>query len=109
MPAKLSVVVAGGGFAGLETAFVLKHRLHDDVDITLVSDKEKFLFRPNTIYLPFGAALADLEIPLVEPTKRQDIRLVVDRVVGVEPSSHQLELASQKLHYDRLVIATGLA
>ena len=47
MPAKLSVVVAGGGFTGLETAFVLKHRLHDDVDITLVSDQEKFLFRPN--------------------------------------------------------------
>ena len=48
------VVVLGGGFAGLETAFQLRHRLQDKVNLTLVSDRGYFVFRPNTIYIPFA-------------------------------------------------------
>jgi sulfide:quinone oxidoreductase len=81
--------------------------MHDDVNITIVSDKDRFLFRPNTIYIPFGLAPEELEIPLVHPTDRQSIKFVQDRVMGVEPSRQELVLASQKLPYDKLVIATG--
>lgn len=107
MAIKTHVAVAGGGFAGLETAFLLHHRLHGEVDITLVSDKGHFLFRPNTIYIPFGLDPAELEIPLEHPTERQQIKFVQDRVVGVDPSSHTLEMERGKLQYDKLVIATG--
>ena len=34
-----TVLVLGGGFAGLETAFLLRMRLRDAVDLTLVSDR----------------------------------------------------------------------
>ncbi len=101
------IVVAGGGFAGLETAFLLHHRLHGDVDITLVSDKDRFLFRPNTIYIPFGLDAAELEIPLNHPTQRQHIKFVQDRVVGVDVPGHRLELEHGSVAYDKLVIATG--
>jgi cation diffusion facilitator CzcD-associated flavoprotein CzcO len=33
------VVVVGSGFAGLEALFLLRMRLHDKVDLTLVSDR----------------------------------------------------------------------
>ncbi len=33
--AKAKVAVLGAGFAGLETAFYLRHALHDKVDLTL--------------------------------------------------------------------------
>jgi len=101
------VVIAGGGFAGLETAFLLHHRLHGDVDITIVSDSDHFLFRPNTIYIPFGLDPAELEIPLDQPTRRQQITLVQDRAVGVDHVGHALEMERGRLHYDKLVIATG--
>jgi len=107
MPSKPSIVVAGGGFAGLETAFLLHHRMHGAVDITLVSDRDKFLFRPNTIYVPFGHDWTEFEIPLAHPTDRQHIRFIQDRVVGLDPVSKHLELAGQKVHYDKLVLATG--
>jgi sulfide:quinone oxidoreductase len=45
---------SGGGFAALETAFLLRMRLHDAADIALVSARDHFTFRPNTIYIPFG-------------------------------------------------------
>ncbi|GAB3887522.1 hypothetical protein ACFQ1S_12765 [Kibdelosporangium lantanae] len=61
-------VILGSGFAGLETAFLLRTHLgRDDADVTVVSDRDDFLFKPNTIYLPFGAAEKPLHVPL--PTR----------------------------------------
>jgi sulfide:quinone oxidoreductase len=57
------VVVLGGGFGGLEAAFYLRHRLGDRVDLTLVSDQDHFLFKPNTIYIPFGEGSGEPEDP----------------------------------------------
>ena len=55
MTAAPQVVVLGGGFAALEAAFLLRMRLHEQVDIRLVSDRDHFVFRPSSIYVPFGA------------------------------------------------------
>ena len=49
-----NILVLGGGFGGLETAFYLRMKLEDRANITLVSDRDYFLFKPNTIYIPFG-------------------------------------------------------
>jgi sulfide:quinone oxidoreductase len=52
---KRSVVVLGAGCAGLETSLLLRRRLGDSIDLTVVSDTDRFAFRPGTIYVPFGA------------------------------------------------------
>lgn len=110
MAAREQVVILGGGFAGLETAFLLRHRLHDRIDITLVSDRADFLFRPNTVYIPFGADPDSLTIPLLEPARRQHIRFVEDEVRGIDPVSKKVELANHPaLSYDRAIVATGAA
>lgn len=110
MPARMRVLVLGGGFAGLESTFLLRHRLHDDVDLTLVSDATSFLFRPNTIYIPFGADPESLRIPLEEPCRRRGVRLVHGRVAEVDPVARAVSLSDgTRLGYDRLVVATGSA
>ena len=105
------VTVLGGGFGGLEAARYARMRL-PGADITLVSDRDYFLFKPNTIYVPFGMDPGKLMIRLAGPTKRENIRFVQSRVREIDPVSRRISLEDRStvssMPYDFLVIATGL-
>jgi NADH dehydrogenase FAD-containing subunit len=101
------IVVAGGGFGGLESAFYLRMKLHDRAHITLVSDQDHFLFKPNSIYIPFGLEPEKLMIPLQRPTHRRHIEFVQTRVREIDPVKRTISGEGATLPYDFLVIATG--
>jgi sulfide:quinone oxidoreductase len=101
------VAVLGGGFAGLETAFLLRSELGGRVDLTLVSDSDDFLFKPNTIYIPFGADPASLLIPLAKPAARRDIRFVPGRIRAIDSDRRFVHVAGHELAFDYAVVATG--
>lgn len=106
--AKPRILVLGGGFGGLETAFYLRMRLQDKADITLISDQEYFLFKPNTIYIPFGLAPEKLRIYLDKPTRRKAIRFVKARVQEIKPGTREVFTNDKQVfQYDYLVVATG--
>jgi len=108
MKAKARAVILGGGFAGLETAFMLRKRLGDSIDISIVSDRVEFLFKPNTIYIPFGGELDPLLIGLKRPLERKSIDFVNGKVMEVDPNKKQVHLQDgSNVAYDFLVIATG--
>ena len=69
------VVVLGGGFGGLEAAFDLRRLVGKRARITLISDQDHFLFKPNSIYVPFGLDPARLRVPLAGPAARRGIAL----------------------------------
>ena len=101
------IVVLGGGFGGLEAAFYLRMRLGDRARITLVSDRDRFLFKPNTIYIPFGLDPERLMIPLAEPARRKAIALIVSPVREIDPARQEVRVDGQTIPYDYLVVATG--
>ncbi len=101
------VVILGGGFGGLETAFYLRHKLHDRVEITLVSDRDYFLFKPNTIYVPFGEDPEKFKIYLDKPTRMKNIEFVRGSAEGIDPDRKIAHLHDRELSYDYLVVATG--
>lgn len=108
MTVRQRTVILGAGFAGLETAFLLRMRMRDQLDLTVVSEREAFTFRPNTIYVPFGADPDDLIVDLNKPFLRRHVNFIADSVTGVDPQAHEVALADgNKLGYDKLVIATG--
>ena len=109
MPAtgRAKVLVVGGGFAGLEAAFYLRWRLGDRADITLVSDKDRFVFKSNTIYIPFGLDPEKLMIPLDRPTRRKGIAFTQARAEEIDPVGKAVRAAEQTIPYDYLVVATG--
>ncbi len=101
------IVVIGGGFGGLETAFYLRTRLRDRVRITLISDRDHFLFKPNTIYIPFGLDPDRLKISLALPARRRDIELRIGAVHAIHPDRQVVEFDGGTMAYDYAVIATG--
>src|SRR6266540_562914 len=111
------VVVLGGGFGGLEAAFYLRDKVKGAAAVTIVSDRESFLFKPNTIYIPFGMDPAKLTIPLRPALAKQDMAFVHGRATAVDPQRKTVTVqrtgageasdAPQTLPYDYLVLATG--
>lgn len=102
------ILILGAGFAGLETAFLLRLRLRDRADLTIVAPDAEFTFRPNAIYVPFGADPSDLIVELGKPFHRRRVEFVQGTVVGVHPETREVELEhGRRLEYDKLVIATG--
>jgi sulfide:quinone oxidoreductase len=100
-------VIAGGGFAGLESAFYLRHKLEDRVEITLISDSDYFLFKPNTIYIPFGEDPEKFKIRLDQPTRRKQINFMRDELIGIDPDHRRVHVSKGEVEFDYLVVATG--
>jgi sulfide:quinone oxidoreductase len=110
MSTRPQVVILGGGFAGLETAFSLRQQLGERVGLTLVSEAMDFLFKPNTIYIPFGGREDRLHIPLSRPLRRRDVTFHRGRAVDVDTDARRVSLGDgTRLGYDFLVVATGAA
>ena len=101
------VVVLGGGFGGLETAFSLRMLAGERARITLVSDQKCFLFKPNSIYVPFGLDPDKLRVPLDRPAARKGIELIQAKAREVDPDRREVGLEGMALPYDFLVVATG--
>ena len=105
------IVIVGGGTGGA----VLANRLADRLDLTdgeaevvVVNDGPDHVYKPTFLYIPFGKRTAeDATQPLVDLLDRR-IRLVIDRVEGVDTDGKHLALADgSTLDYDYLVLATG--
>jgi sulfide:quinone oxidoreductase len=102
------IVVLGGGFGGLESAFYLRKLLGRRAKLTLISDRDHFLFKPNTIYVPFGKEPERYVIPLSETLHHRHIGFVQDSVTGLDPGAQRVTLAGgPDVPYDALIVATG--
>jgi sulfide:quinone oxidoreductase len=108
MQPKPQIIVLGGGFAALESAFLLRMRLGERAGIRLISDREHFEFRPNSIYVPFGSDPASLLVGLHKPLARRRINFERGAVAEVDPDQRFVALEDgQRFRYDKLIVATG--
>jgi sulfide:quinone oxidoreductase len=105
---RAKVVVLGSNFGGLTAALAVKHELHGDVDVTVISPAERFLFTPSLIWLPFGKrAPEDISFP-VEPTLvAHGIDFVPAPAFHIDPVRKVVDTGPARCSYDYLVIATG--
>ncbi len=103
------VVVLGANFGGLTAALSLKKDLKNDVDVTIVSDRDYFLFNPSLIWLPFGKRNEGNVTFKVAPTfEKGGVHFINTAAIEIKPEAKKIDLANgQTLDYDYLVIATG--
>lgn len=102
------VLVLGGNFGGLTAAIGLKHELEDDVDVTVISASDKFLFNPSLIWLPFGKRKAkDITFDLRTTFEAEDVHFVHAEATGIDPEAKKVTAGGKEYDFDYLVIATG--
>lgn len=102
------VVVLGTGVAAIEATLLLHSRLSGRVDLQVVSDRERFLLRPNLVYVPFGAEPVASELDMDIVLANQGIGLIAQAVEGVDSDAGRVHIADgSQIPYEHLVIATG--
>jgi sulfide:quinone oxidoreductase len=104
---KFEVLIAGGGVAGLETAFALRDLAGDHVALSILAPTDEFVYRPMTVAEPFTSGWAE-HYRLSELADAADATLLQDALVGVDVSHQQVSTAKgAELSYDALVICLG--
>ncbi|MFG2006809.1 NAD(P)/FAD-dependent oxidoreductase [Spirillospora sp. NPDC048911] len=102
------VLVLGGNFGGLTAALAVKHGLDGDVDVTVMSASDRFLFNPSLIWVPFGKrAEADITFPLEPTFDRHGVEFVHAAATSIDPGIKRVVTTAGTYGYDYLVIATG--
>ena len=102
------VLVIGGNFGGLTAALEVKAELGGDVDVTVVSASQRFLFNPSLIWLPFGKrGPVDITFPLEPVFAAHHVGFVHAEATAIDPAARMVTTAGGSYGYDYLVIATG--
>lgn len=103
------VLVLGSNFGGLTAALSVKRELDGDVDVTVLSDRDYFLYNPSLIWLPFGKRDGkDITFKVGPTFAAHDIDFVQRAAAKIEPDLNQvIDVAGNVHSYDYLIIATG--
>jgi NADH dehydrogenase len=104
--ARPQVVIVGAGFGGLEAARALRRA---PVDVVIVDQQNHHCFQP-LLYQVATALLspADVAWPIRSIVERQShVRVLMDRVRGVDAEHRSVHGEQITLPYDYLVLATG--
>ena len=101
------VVVLGGGFGGLEAAFYLKQRLGDAAEIELISESADFLYKPDTVRIPFGLEPDRLRVNIADAAQQRGILFIHGGVDQIDTAHQTVRVDARTIGFDRLVIATG--
>ena len=102
-----SVLILGGGFAGVEAAIYLKKA---NYDVTLVSDREYLYIYPTSIWIPtHKSKFSDICIDLKQLRDAHNFKLIVDGVQKIDAKNNSYTLKSGKIlkDFSHVVLAIG--
>ncbi len=105
----MHIVIIGGSFGGLTTAFDLRRLLpRRQHEITVISKERRFIFIPSLPWVAMGEkTIADISFDLEKPLTSKGINFVEAAVDRIDPKARKVHTNSESYDYDYLVIATG--
>jgi sulfide:quinone oxidoreductase len=101
------IVIAGGGFAGLESLLALSELADGRAGITLVAPTPEFVYRPLSVEEPYGSTVAERHqlAPICEERGATFLRGAVE---GVDAEAHSIALDDgSQLGYDAALLCVG--
>ncbi len=107
MTPKKTIVIVGGGFAGLELIKQLKHSKNHQI---ILVDLNNYNFFPPLLYQVASGFMepSAISYPFRKILRRnKNVRFRLGTLQEVIPAEHKIILSNGELHYDYLVMATG--
>jgi sulfide:quinone oxidoreductase len=106
-PDGFRVVIAGGSVGALEALMALRELAGDRVTISMIADRDEFVYRPLAVREPFAYPAAK-RYPLAPIASEFDATLVRDRLAWVDPDAREAHTdGGETLAYDALLVAIG--
>ncbi len=105
----MHIIIIGGSFGGLTTAWDLRRRLpRGKHEITVIAKERRFIFIPSLPWVAMGnKTLDDISFDLERPLASKGINFVEAEVTAIEPEKRKVKTAAKTYDYDYLVVATG--
>jgi sulfide:quinone oxidoreductase len=106
--ARKHILILGAGFGGLVLANLLRKRLTEKHQITVVDKRQYYMMGLVNLWILSGTrSLTDSRVPL-NKLENKGIRFLNDEITGIDfPANNVTTKASHKLEYDYLIIALG--
>jgi len=104
---KLSVIVLGAGFGGLELATSLSEELGDQLDLLLIDKSDSFFFGFTKLDLMFGKKKPEtLRYPYKDISK-PGVKFLQEEVLIIDPEQKKVTTNKGSYSADYLVVAMG--
>jgi len=106
---KHRIVIIGGSFGGVNTAYRLRRELGEGAKITVISAEPHFTFIPSLPWVTMGWREPDrLRVPLGPALARRHVDFIADTAVEIDPTAGSVRTRKgSEVPYDRLMLATG--
>lgn len=103
------VVIAGGSFGGLTTAYELRRHLGPErLAITLVAKDDRFTFVPSLPWVAMGSRTTEqISFDLAGPLAARHVAFAHETVVTIDAARKVVTTEQTEHPYDFLVVATG--
>ena len=99
------VVVIGAGFAGLTA---LKQLIKSKkLEITLINDKDYFLFTPRLTEILNGSISEKIVIKPIKRIFGNKVDFIREKAISVDLKNNIVETKNKKINYDYLIMAHG--
>lgn len=105
----MTILVLGGNFGGMTSAFELRRKLGAKARVVVLSRQKEFVYIPSLIWVPFGRrTLADITFSAEDTFAKGGIEFVHDEAIRIDPEANTVRCASgREVSYDFLIVATG--
>ena len=88
---KPTILVLGGNFGGMTSAFELKRKLGATARILVISKTREFLYIPSLIWVPFGRRkVADITFSAEDTLRRGGIDFILDEATRIDAAASGL-------------------
>ncbi len=103
------IVIVGGSFGGLTTAYELRRRLTPErAEITLLARDNQFHFVPSFPWVATGRRrLEQISFPLATPLAARQVRFANETVTHIDTATKVVATDAAEHPYDFLIVATG--